>query len=460
MRPAEVIRRKRDGGTLDRESLHGFVRGFVDGEVAPYQMSAFLMAVCLRGMVPEETADLTRVMVETGQVLEFPAEGGGLVDKHSTGGVGDLVSLPLAPLAAAAGLRVPMISGRGLGHTGGTLDKLESIPGLRTDLGMAAFGRLLMTVGFAMGGQTGALAPADRLMYALRDVTATVESVPLIVSSILSKKVAEGIGALVLDVKCGRGAFMTSEEDALRLAGELARVGALLGLEVVAFVTDMDAPLGTAVGNAVEMRSALECLRGRGPDDVMELVGVLGTAMLCLGRGGVWEENAARLRGVLEDGSGLARFRAMIEGQGGDPGVVDVPERLPRASVRVTVTSPEAGWVQDLEPRALGEAVVDLGGGRRRAEDPVDPGVGLELLRRRGDRVEAGEPLAVVLASDRATGERVARERVAGAYHLGPEPPAARPLVRRLVTAAGSVPWRGASSWTEGMDAVREGKAR
>lgn len=459
MRPAEIIRAKRDGRELDRAGLEAFVRGFVAGEVAPYQMSAFLMAVYLRGMTPAETAELTRVMVESGETLRFPAGDGRLVDKHSTGGVGDLVSLPLAPLVAAAGVRVPMISGRGLAHTGGTLDKLESIPGFRTGLDGDAVRRLLDTVGFAMGGQTETLAPADRLMYALRDVTATVESVPLIVSSILSKKVAEGIDALVLDVKCGRGAFMTSEEDALRLAGELVRVGSHLGKEVVAFVTDMDQPLGTAVGNAVEVRAALDCLGSRGPADLMELVEVLGTAMLCLGRGGSWEENAGRLRAAVEDGSGRDRFRAMIEGQGGDPGVVDAPDRLPAAAARVTVTAPEAGWIVDLEPRALGEAVVELGGGRRRAGDPVDPSVGLELVRRRGERVEAGEPLAVVLAADRAAGERVAREAVAGAYRLGPEPPAPRALVRHLVTPAGTVPWTGMSSWEETM-AKKEGKAQ
>ncbi len=450
MNPAAVIRTKRDGGELSDADIEAFLRGFVSEEVTPYQMSAFLMAVFFRGMSPRETATLTRVMVETGDTLDFPGVEGIKVDKHSTGGVGDLISLPLAPLVAACGVPVPMISGRGLGHTGGTLDKLESIPGLRTDLDPDRFHRVLAEVGFAMGGQTARLAPADRRMYALRDVTATVESVPLIVSSILSKKVAEGIDALVLDVKCGRGAFMKNEKDALDLAQELTRVGTLMGKKVAAFVTDMDVPLGRAVGNAVEVRSALDCLDGKGPEDVMELVRTLGSAMLLLGgAAGTWAEAEEKLEAAVAGGSGRDRFRAMVEAQGGDPSAVDDPERLPQAPAEAPVPAPESGYVLDLDPFRLGEAVVELGGGRRRAEDAVDPSVGVLLDRRPGEAVKAGEPLARVLARSGDEAERVARELVARAYRVGPAPPAPRVLVRYLVTEAGAREWKGGTSWAD-----------
>lgn len=448
MNPATVIRAKRDGGELSQDDITGFLSGFLSGEVTPYQMSAFLMAVYFRGMTPRETAILTRVMVETGEVLTFPEVPGLKVDKHSTGGVGDLISLPLAPLVAAAGVPVPMISGRGLGHTGGTLDKLESIPGLRTDLDAGRFRRVLAEVGFVMGGQTESLAPADRRMYALRDVTATVESVPLIVSSILSKKVAEGIDALVLDVKCGRGAFMKTEEDALRLAGELTRVGTLMGKRVVAFITDMDLPLGSAVGNAVEVRSALEILDGDGPADITELVSTLGAAMLLLGeKAGTWSEAEARIAALVADGSGRERFRAMVEAQGGDGGVVGDPSRLPAAKVEVPVPAPSPGFVVDIDPFAVGEAVVELGGGRRKAEDEVDPSVGVLLDRRYGDRVERGDVLARVLASSEASGKRAAERLVGGAYRVEAAAPPSRTLIRHLVTADGASPWKGGATW-------------
>ncbi len=448
MNPSAVIRSKRDGIELPDREITGFLTGFLSGEVAPYQMSAFLMAVFFRGMSARETATLTRVMVETGEVLSFPEVAGLKVDKHSTGGVGDLISLPLAPLAAAAGVPVPMISGRGLGHTGGTLDKLESIPGLRTDLDAGRFRAVLAEVGFVMGGQTESLAPADRRMYALRDVTATVESIPLIVSSILSKKVAEGIDALVLDVKCGRGAFMKTERDALRLAEELTRVGTLMGKRVVAFITDMDLPLGAAVGNAVEVRAALDVLAGRGPADIVELVGTLGPAMLLLGgKASNWADAEARIAAAVADGSGLARFRAMVEAQGGDGGAVDDPSRLPAAPFEVPVPAPAGGYVTDIDPFAIGEAVVELGGGRRKAEDRVDPAVGILLDRRYGDRVERGDVLARVLASSEASGRRAASEFVGRAYRVEASAPPARALIKHLVTAEGPVPWRGGETW-------------
>ncbi len=448
MNARDVIRAKRDGRELRDEEIEAFLRAFVNEEVAPYQMTAFLMAVFFRGMSARETATLTRVMVETGETFTFPDVPGLKVDKHSTGGVGDLVSLPLAPLVAACGVPVPMVSGRGLGHTGGTLDKLESIPGLRTTLDRDTFHRILKDVGFVMGGQTESLVPADRRMYALRDVTATVESVPLIVSSILSKKVAEGIDALVLDVKCGRGAFMKTEEDALRLAEELTRVGTLMGKRVAAFVTDMDVPLGTAAGNAVEVKVALDCLSGKGPADLTELVNTLGAAMLLLGgKAGSWGDAWADMERAATDGSGLDRFEAMVKAQGGDPRVVRDPSLLPVAPVRIEIPAPEAGYVTDVDPYLIGEAVVELGGGRRRAEDSVDPSVGVLLNRRYGDRVEAGEALATVLAASDSVGSRVAREFVAKAFRIGDEPPVARNLIKHLVTSEGRQTWWGGDSW-------------
>jgi pyrimidine-nucleoside phosphorylase len=461
MIPRDVIAAKRDGRELDAGAIASFVRGFLDGTVADYQMSAFLMAVMLRGLSPRETADLTRIMVETGETLAFPGVPGSKVDKHSTGGVGDLISLVLAPAVAACGVPVPMISGRGLGHTGGTLDKLESIPGFRTDLDAASFAQILGEVGCVMGRPTARIAPADAGMYALRDVTGTVESIPLIVSSILSKKVAEGIDALVLDVKFGRGAFMGTEEDAERLARELTRVGGIMGLTAAAFLTDMDRPLGTAVGNALEVASALECLRGNGPQDVMELVLTLGAAMLCLGKpGNTWQNSWKEIADAVSGGRALAAFRDLVAAQGGDASVVDDPGSLPQAPVAVPVAAERSGFVADVNPRVLGEAVVELGGGRRRAEDAVDPAVGIRLLRRCGDRVAAGEDLAVVLARDADTGKHIAETTARGAFRVAEEPPPERALIRGLVTGNGSVPWAGGETWDREAGAAAGGAGK
>ena len=448
MNPAAVIRKKRDGASLTDDDILEFIRGFVDGGVADYQMSALLMAVFLRGMDSRETATLTRAMVETGSVLEFPGLSGAKVDKHSTGGVGDLISLPLAPLVAANGVYVPMISGRGLGHTGGTLDKLESIRGLRTGLDPDTFRRVLGETGFAMGGQTEDLAPADRRMYALRDVTATVECIPLIVSSILSKKIAEGIDALVLDVKCGRGAFMKTEADALALARELTRVGTLMGKQVAAFVTDMSEPLGLRIGNGLEAHTAVDCLRGEGPDDVMELVEVLGAAMLCLGGAETrFAQAAERVRAAVFDGSGLDRFRRMVALQGGDVSLLEAPERLHAAPVSFPVAAPEAGVITGVDPYGLGMAVVELGGGRRRAEDTVDPAVGVVLHVKRGASVSSGDVLATVLAADAESAARAAREWVLPAFAFGERADSSGSLVRYLITGSGERPWQGPESW-------------
>lgn len=436
--PRQVIVEKREGRELSAEVLEDFIRRFVAGDVADYQMAAFLMAAFLRGLSDRETAALTRAMVYSGRRLDLTAISGIKVDKHSTGGVGDKISLPLAPLVAACGVPVPMISGRGLGHTGGTLDKLEAIPGFRTRLPTDEFVAVLARVGFVMGGQTKDLAPADKAMYALRDVTGTVESIPLIVSSILSKKVAEGAQGLVMDVKCGRGAFMPDEARALELGVELARVGGLLGVETVAFVTDMDTPLGCAIGNANEVEESIAILRGAGPPDVRELTVTLGAAMLVLG--GVATNLAAgirRMETAIADGSGLDRFRRLIEAQGGDPGVVDDPGRLPQPAVRLPLHSTAGGFISDLDPRAFGEAVIELGGGRRRTEDTVDPSVGIDLLLRRGASVASGQRVLDIRSADEASARRVRDDLLIPAIRVVSSPPAAVPLIRRVVTRDG-----------------------
>ena len=445
--PRTVIARKRDGHALADPELEGFVEGFVQGKVADYQMTAFLMAAFIRGLSGEETACLTRAMVESGARLDLRSIPGRKVDKHSTGGVGDKVSIPLAPLVAACGVPVPMISGRGLGHTGGTLDKLESIPGFRTRLDAREFTRILEEVGYAMGGQTEDLAPADRRMYALRDVTATVESIPLIVSSILSKKIAEGAEALLLDVKFGRGAFMIEPGRAAELARELVRVGELLGVKTVAFLTDMDRPLGRTIGNALEIEESIEILKGGGPSDLREITMTFGAAMLVLGGAATGiPDGRSRIEKAIADGSGLERFKKLIELQGGDPRVVDSAERLPRASASVALPSPGDGFVTDLSPRLLAEAVVALGGGRRRAEDAIDYTVGIRLHHAVGSTVTRGEPLLTLYGRDKAALERVLAETVSPAVTIGPDRPSTPALIRTLITRDGERPWNPGST--------------
>jgi pyrimidine-nucleoside phosphorylase len=449
MIPESVIRAKRDGEELSGSTIRDFIFGFVKGDVADYQMSAFLMTVTLRGMTSAETVDLTRAMAESGERFDFSNVSARKVDKHSTGGVGDMISLPLVPLVAACGVAVPMIAGRGLGHTGGTIDKLESIPGFRTHLDRAEFTHALQQVGGAIGGQTQSIAPADRRMYAIRDVTATVESLPLLVSSILSKKLAAGLDALVLDVKCGSGAFLPDEKDALRLAQALVTTADGLGLPAVAFVTDMDAPLGRAVGNAVEIASTIDCLNGQGPDDVMELVYTLGTAMLCLAEPEVsWDKHRAHLESTVRDGSGFMRFEAMIHEQGGDARVAANPKLLPSAEGRHEVVAERDGWVSAIDARTIGRALVGLGGGRKKAEDEIDPSVGFLFERRVGDKVARGDTLVTVLGR---TDEDAARsgEDVLRAFSIESAAPERRPLVRHLVTRDRVTPWHGSGTWSE-----------
>jgi pyrimidine-nucleoside phosphorylase len=426
----EIIHAKREGKAIPAAEIAALVDGFTRGEVPEYQMSAFCMAVFFRGMDDAEVGALTEAMLRSGDVLDLSDVPGAKVDKHSTGGVGDKVSLALAPLAAACGVKVPMISGRGLGHTGGTLDKLEAIPGFRVDLPIERFRALVRDVGACLVGQTARLAPADRKLYALRDVTATVESIPLIAGSIMSKKLAEGIDALVLDVKVGSGAFMKRIEDARLLAGTLAAIGRGMGKRVSALLTRMDEPLGRKVGNALEVVETLELLRGGGPADLREVTVELTAEMLVLGGEASGNAEArARVEAAIGDGSGLAKLEEIVAAQGGDAAAVRDPERLPRAPRTYDVAAPRAGFVEAMDVEALGLAAVALGAGRARLEDRVDPAVGLVVHRKLGDRVEAGEPLCTVHEGDRSERRERMAARLAAAWRLGPERPAPRPVV-------------------------------
>jgi pyrimidine-nucleoside phosphorylase len=403
MRAVDVIRKKRDGHALAVEEIEAFVDAATSGDWSDYQVSALLMAIVLRGMDDAETASLTAAMVHSGQTLDLSDLPGPKVDKHSTGGVGDKLSLVLAPLAAACGVIVPMMSGRGLGHTGGTLDKLEAIPGFRVGLGLDEFRSALKRSGLALVGQTAEIAPADKKLYALRDVTATVESIPLIAASIMSKKIAEGISGLVLDVKCGRGAFMRERTGARELAQAMVAIGAARGVRTEAVLTAMDVPLGRAVGNALEIVETIETLKGRGPEDVETLSVLLAARMMRLaGLAATVEEAAVKVRDALNSGRGLEKFRAVIEGQGGDPRVIDDHDCLPTAPYRAIVRADHAGYAQGFDALAVGRAACALGAGRDRVEDAVDPAVGALVLARPGAAVRSGDPLIELHYRDRS----------------------------------------------------------
>jgi pyrimidine-nucleoside phosphorylase len=433
MRAVEIIRQKRDGEALDQPAIETFVAATTSGAWPEYQVSALLMAIVLKGMTAQETAWLTEAMVHSGVKLDLSELPGAKVDKHSTGGVGDKTSLILAPLAAACGVVVPMMSGRGLGHTGGTLDKLEAIPGFRVGLSLDEFRAALRKVGCALIGQTAEIAPADKKLYALRDVTATVESIPLISASIMSKKIAEGIDALVLDVKCGRGAFMKSRADAQRLAESLVAIGKANGVRTEALLTAMDAPLGRAVGNALEVIESLETLKGRGPKDLETLSVTLAARMLRLGGGAGSEADAeAKVRSALTSGRGLEKLREIIAQQGGDPRVIDDYGRLPAAPQRTTFRAERAGYLTEFDAELVGRATMLLGAGRDRVEDTVDPAVGAVVLARRGDRVAAGDPLLEMHYRDGGRLES-ALALLRSACKIGDEPPASSPLILQAV---------------------------
>jgi pyrimidine-nucleoside phosphorylase len=437
-RAVDVIRKKRDGGELSGSEIESLVNAYARGDIPDYQVSAWLMAVVLRGMTRSETAALTDAMLRSGKVLDLSSIAGRKVDKHSTGGVGDKTSLVLAPLAAASGVAVPMISGRGLGHTGGTLDKLEAIPGFNVNLPVAEFRRVLESCGCAMIGQTAEIAPADRKLYALRDVTGTVESPYLICASIMSKKLAEGIDALVLDVKTGSGAFMKSEADATFLAELMVETGERMGKQVVALITDMDQPLGKMIGNALEVIEVVEVLRGEGPEDLRVLCTELGGWMLYLGgvSNGV-AEGKKQSEKLIASGAALDKFRRMVELQGGDPRTVDDPKKLPQADSTMTIVSVRSGYVGSLQCEQIGTACVILGGGRERKEDSVDPTVGIVLHKKVGDAVSNGEPLATIHYNAEARAAR-ARRLLELSYQIEDSPPQnKRPLIHRVIGKPG-----------------------
>jgi pyrimidine-nucleoside phosphorylase len=431
--PQHVIARKRDGGELGQGEIEAFVRGATDGSWADYQLSAFLMAAFIRGMTPRETAFLTEAMLRSGTVVDLSAIPGPKADKHSTGGVGDKVSLHVAPMVAACGVGVPMISGRGLGHTGGTLDKLESIPGFRVGLSIEEYRAQLSRIGVVLIGQTADLAPADRKLYALRDVTGTVECIPLICASILSKKLASGIGALVLDVKYGRGAFMKDAAKARELATAITTVAKAMGTPTRAVLTAMDQPLGRSVGNALEVAESIQFLKGSAAADLAEVTYAIGAQMLLLAGAA---PNAAEARSKLEasvtSGTALAKFREMVAAQGGDPRVVDDPAVLPRASIVRPFPAPQSGFVADVDAMGVALAALRLGAGRAKAENPVDHAVGVDGLVKVGETVKAGAPLCVIHANSE-TAATEAAAILSRAIVVGDAQPASRPLIGEII---------------------------
>ncbi len=434
LRVVDLIRKKRDGGELSADEIRYLISAYTQGAIPDYQVSAWLMAVVLKGMTPAELAALTDAMLHSGQVLDFSDLPGPKVDKHSTGGVGDKTSLIVAPIVAAAGVIVPMISGRGLGHTGGTLDKLESIPGYNVTLSLEDFRRVLATCNCSLIGQTAEIAPADKKLYALRDVTGTVESPALICASIMSKKLAEGIDGLVLDVKTGSGAFMKKEEDAVYLADLMVETGRRMGKKVVALITDMDQPLGRAVGNALEIEECIEVLRGKGPLDLRELCLELAAWMFFLAGRTTTLPLGRELAGeLIANGSGLEKFREIVALQGGNGDVVDNTGLLPRAANRMAVVSPASGYLGAIQCEQVGIASVVLGGGREKKEDSVDPAVGLVLHKKVGDAVSAGEPLCMVYYNSDARLPE-ARRLLEQSYRIVPElAKTLRPLVHRVI---------------------------
>ena len=437
MRPQDIIRRKRDGAELSRAEISFFIQGVTKGEIADYQSTALLMAIFLNGMSDAEQAALTEAMLHSGEILDFSDIPKPKVDKHSTGGVGDKTSLLIAPFAAAAGVCVPMISGRGLGHTGGTLDKLESIPGYRVDLSLKEFRQILERAGFAMNGQTAEIAPADKKLYALRDATATVEAIPLIVASIISKKGAAGLDAMVIDVKTGSGAFMREQDRSRALARALVATGNSLGVRSQALITDMNQPLGRAVGNSVEVLECIELLRNEvneGARPVLELSIELAARMVVLA--GIDESVEAarnRIKRVHESGAALECFRQNVEGQGGDPRVCDDPGRiLPLTDRVVKVESPRSGFIVKVNTDEIGHAIAEAGGGRVRIEDQIDVKVGFLGEIKIGEQVRAGESIGVVFCEDTNLGERAA-QRIQAAYQIADEPAAELPLLIKEV---------------------------
>lgn len=433
MRMYDLILKKKQGGELSTDEIRYMIEGFTEGSIPDYQMSAMTMAICFRGMTPRETVDLTLAMRDSGDVLDLSGIKGVKVDKHSTGGVGDKTSLALTPIIAALGVPVAKMSGRGLGHTGGTIDKLECFDGFTTALSEEQFAGNVNTIGIAIAGQTANLAPADKKLYALRDVTATVDQMSLIASSIMSKKLASGSDAIVLDVKTGNGAFMKKLEDSRALAKEMVSIGTMAGKKTVAVITDMDRPLGRAVGNSLEVREAIDTLRGEGPADFKEVVFALGSQMLMLaGRAADEKEARALMEGVIEDGSALDKFAQFVRAQGGDAAPVYDTSLLPVAGKTLEVTAKESGYVHRILAEDIGIACMTLGGGRETKESAIDLSVGIILEKKNGDAVSDGEVLATIYGNDDAK-MQAAYEKIAHAYEIAKEPAAFVPVVREYI---------------------------
>lgn len=408
--PVDIIAKKQAGKRLSTDEIHWFVANATSGRVPDYQLSALLMAIYFRGMNLRETCDLTDAMIKSGEVLRLKSVRGNRVDKHSTGGVGDKISLIVGPLVAAVGVKVPMVSGRGLGHTGGTLDKLEAIPGFKTALTPARFERIVKDVGISIIGQSGRIAPADRKFYAVRDVTSTIRCQPLIVGSILSKKIASGADGVVFDIKCGRGAFMETLADAKSLSVMLSKVAAMMHKKVVSVVTRMDEPLGSTVGNAIEVRESIQVLKGKHVGDLLDVTFALGAEMVVLaGKAKSREEAQTLLRSALLGGKGLEKLKQMVRAQGGDIRAIDNPDRLPRARHKVNAAARRRGYIKGIDALEVGKIATLLGAGRLLKDDDVDHAVGIEFLKKTGGKVAKGEPVAVVHASSRARGKRCAR---------------------------------------------------
>lgn len=434
MRAVDLIRKKRDSQELSREEIDFLVAGYTRGDIPDYQMASFLMATWIRGLSRAEQTSLTEAMLYSGEVLDLSNIPGKKVDKHSTGGVGDKTSLILAPIVAAGGLIVPMISGRGLGHTGGTLDKLESIPGFRTDLSLAQFRNVLAECGMGLIGQTAEIAPADKKIYALRDATSTVENIGLICASIMSKKLAEGIDALVLDVKTGSGAFMKKEEDAVRLAEVMVETGKRMGKKIIALITDMEQPLGKMAGHSVEITECVEILRGNGPEDLRELSIELSAWMFTLGeRTKSLEEGRSLAAELIANGKALEKLRTGIELQGGDARVIEDSSILPQARNQEVIRCEADGFVTGTNCEQLGTALAMLGGGREKKEDKIDFGVGLEFHKRIGDRAKKNEPLTTIFYNSERRLEE-AKKTIGSSYQIGPGAPREkRRLIRQVV---------------------------
>lgn len=436
MRMYDILAKKRDGGILTDEEIQFFIDGYVSGAIPDYQASALLMAIFLKGMTPHETAALTRSMAQSGDLVDLSSIDGIKVDKHSTGGVGDKTTLIVAPVVASLGVRVAKMSGRGLGHTGGTVDKLESIPGFRTTLDREAFFDVVRRVGVSVIGQSGNLAPADKKLYALRDVTATVNSIPLIASSIMSKKIAAGSDRILLDVKTGSGAFMKTLEDSIALAKEMVSIGEHVGRRTVALITDMDRPLGCAIGNALEVREACETLQGRGPADLTEVCIELAANMLWLAEKGELAQCRSLAKQQIANGEAFAKLKEMVQAQGGDTSVLDDPSRFDRSNVCYEVLAQREGFLYAMDTERCGIASMELGAGREKKEDPIDYSAGIVLRKKVGDFVRKGEVLASFYSSEESKC-RTAEQTFTQALRIQDARPKQTALIYARVTAQG-----------------------